>query len=623
MPVIKFELERLLTDKKNLIWLLCLFLITVYFTNLGIIDYRNFFNDKKAFCDFEKKKIKSFVTYGQYYAFGFRLLYEPSKLIVFFRNSNIFQNIESNIDGTEVIKVYNPKKGKFIVNRGYFKDFAGVLFFLGSLYMFYVGSISFRTYPFLKYFISRKHLAASILSRLIMLNLIFMFILLINYLFCIFKGIAFSKIEAGIFASYCIYTLVFLSFFYLAGTFTAAVFKAKKIGAAFIIWIILVLGIPEINNNNLVNRIEKIPTYESLNLKKLSTLMEIEKNTQEKVLQILKGNKDKKEIKKVHKDGALIFFKKVYPANKKIEDEYNRGVSRVIKRYEKESVVIPTSYYRFFTGEISSMGYSGYYDFLNYNARMREDFFQFFFKKRYEVEETHNIESFVKSEENIFKAQSRLPKSFYVGLGFTSLFTILFFAASYFVLSRKLKIKTGIEDPKLKPIDEEGEMYFILCENDKYKNEIYEFYEGDKNTTCIDNIKGKDIDPVISLPRAFDYFCRFEGVEEDRALENLEILGITDISREKKSDESLKKMYCAVCFAKEREKIVIKNFIDRESRDFERKFLDLIEHAQEGDKTVLYLSTQIYYFDSPFTGDIKVNKFKKFKIEKPSAITIR
>ncbi|MCI0470971.1 MAG: hypothetical protein L0Y73_04875, partial [Candidatus Aminicenantes bacterium] len=124
-------------------------------------------------------------------------------------------------------------------------------------------------------------------------------------------------------------------------------------------------------------------------------------------------------------------------------------------------------------------------------------------------------------------------------------------------------------------------------------------------------------------PRAFDYFCRFQEVERERALENLEILGIKDITREPKSDESLRKIYCAVCFAGTSDKIVIKNFIDRESRDFERKFLDLIEHAQDGDKTVIYLSTQIYYFDSPFTGDIKVNKFKKFRIEKPSAITIR
>ena len=134
---------------------------------------------------------------------------------------------------------------------------------------------------------------------------------------------------------------------------------------------------------------------------------------------------------------------------------------------------------------------------------------------------------------------------------------------------------------------------------------------------------GSDFDTGLSPAKTFKYFCRIKGVDTNRAAENLEILGIKDINRVKRSGETLKKIYCALWVAKDAATIIFNDFIDRESRDFERKFLDLIEHALEGEKTIIYLSTQIYYFDSPFTGDIKINKFKKFGIEKPSAITLR
>lgn len=623
MTLINFELERIFTNKKNLIWLLLLFLITIYFTNVGITDYRNFINDKKAFSNFEKERAKSFATYSQYYAFGFRLFYQPSKLLIFFRNSNIFQNIESNIDGSEIIKVYNPKKGKSIADRGNFKDFAGVFFLLGSLLMIYTGSISFINSSFLKCFMSKKNIFLSIIIRLILLNAVFVFILTINYAYARLRGISFSQEETTIFISYGAYTLIFLSFFYLTGTFISAIFKSKKTGLVLTVWIVLILGIPEINNNSLINRIAETPNHESLNLKKLKALMEMEKDTQKRVLQILKENKNQEEIKEIHKNNAFKFYEDVYQGNKKTEAEYNHQVSMVIRKYEKESIIIPTSYYRFFTGEISSMGYAGYFDFLDYISKLREEFFTFYLNRRYDSTEK-DVEHFVKGEENIFRARSRLPETFTGGLAITLLYTLILFAASCFLLFRKLKVRRDIEDPKLTAEeDEEGKMYFALCKNDKTRNEIAEFYRGSPNTVCVDNIKGCEIDPGLSPANTFKYFCRFKGVDAGRAAENLEILGIKDLSKEKRSCEMTKKIYCAVCFAKDAAGIVIDDFIDRESRDFERKFLDLIEHALEGERTIIYLSAQIYYFDSPFTGDIKMKKFKKFRIEKPSAITIR
>lgn len=141
LAFLRFERRRLFGEKKNLIFLGFISLLSVYFVWSGLNEYRQFQAERKIFIKFEKEKISQIVTYAQYGSFGFRLLYEPSPLNLFFINSSVLQDVESNIDSLEAIKVESSFKGKkLFLKRGYFKDFAGILFIFGSLFMLYLGT---------------------------------------------------------------------------------------------------------------------------------------------------------------------------------------------------------------------------------------------------------------------------------------------------------------------------------------------------------------------------------------------------------------------------------------------------------------------------------------------------
>lgn len=611
---IKFELNRIFSIKINLIVMIIFFVLCLLFIFSNSNIYKNFQQEKDSFIEYERNRVEKFVNFDQYGSYGFRVLFEPAPLSILFNESTVFDNLQSIVDMTEILKIESSLKGQNLFNqKGNFTDFSGLFFLVGSVLMLFLAITSYK---------SEKHFFkfGNLIIRLVILIFITIGILVLSYLFLKIPGIKLSGNETNKFTGFSLYLISFLGFFFSGGIFIRVLSKNRQITYifAFVFWFISIIVIPALISQYTIKNAKLLPANEEYNIVKLEEVMNFER----KVKKAVEGLKDLDKINEVFKKMTKDFFATGYKKNTKIENNLNSDIERIVKKHERISILYPTSFYNFLSGTLSSKAYFGYLDFVKYILNLRHKFVQFILFKRYESTDK-DVESFVKGNENIFKAQSRLPKTFFSGLVLTLLYTVILFAASYFVLSRKLKPRKDIEDPQLKPGDEEGEMYFVLCENEEYKNKIYEFYQGDKNAVCIDNITGRLLDPGIALAKTFKYFCQLKGVDEDRAAENLEILGIEDITKEKKSDEAVKKIYCAVCFAKDVEKIVINDFIDRESRDFERKFLELIEHAQEGEKTVIYLNTQIYYFDSPFTGDIKVNKFKKFKIEKPTSITLR
>ena len=69
--------------------------------------------------------------------------------------------------------------------------------------------------------------------------------------------------------------------------------------------------------------------------------------------------------------------------------------------------------------------------------KLRNRFMQFYLKKRYESNDTV-VESFVKNDENIFRARSRLPKTFWLGLLATAFYGTAFLALAYWLLRRQM-----------------------------------------------------------------------------------------------------------------------------------------------------------------------------------------
>jgi hypothetical protein len=67
--------------------------------------------------------------------------------------------------------------------------------------------------------------------------------------------------------------------------------------------------------------------------------------------------------------------------------------------------------------------------------KLRNRFMQFYLEKRYETNDAA-VESFVKNDENIFRARSRLPKTFWLGFLATGFYAAAFFVMAYWPLRR-------------------------------------------------------------------------------------------------------------------------------------------------------------------------------------------
>ena len=435
-----FEWQRIFREKKNLIFFAFISFLSAYFVWSGLNEYRQFQIEKRIFLKFEEEKVKQFTTYVQYGTFGFRLLLEASPLNLFFANSSILQDVESNVDGFEAIRVDSSFKGnKLFLKRGFFKDFAGILFVFGSLLMLYLGNLALTSPAYLRFMKGcmslKKFYLLTTAARLFWLNLFFMALGMGMFLLVHLGGCAFSRGETAIFLRYLLFLILLLDFFYLLGQFTAVLVGFHRVFFLwlFIAWFVSVFLLPEMSRISVFNESRTLESAEKVNLEKFRNLMALEKKFRDYLK--LNPSTPLDQIRQMQKKFAVQFINSSYLVNTSLETKYLREVERVIAAHERQSIVFPTTYYQFVTGEVSGKGYYGYLDFMDDIMKLRNRFIQFYLKKRYE-ETDAPVESFVKNDENIFRARSRLPGSFRFGMLATALYCAALFILAFWRLRR-------------------------------------------------------------------------------------------------------------------------------------------------------------------------------------------
>jgi hypothetical protein len=440
MPAfLRFERRRVFGEKKNLIFFGCIALFSAYFAWSGLNEYRQFQVEKKIFLRFEKEKIGQFATYAQYGAFGFRLLYEAPPLNLFFINSSVLQDVESNIDNFEAIKMESSFKGKkLFLQRGYLKDFSGIPFIFGSLFMLYLGHLAMVSPAYLRFITGRVSLKRFYIlttaARLFWLDLFFILLGSVLFLLVRSRGAVFSRSETLIFAGYLFFLVLLLDFMYLLGQLTSVLVRFRKIFFLwfFVVWFICIFLLPEINRISVFNQSSVLESAEKVNLEKLRNLMAIERRFRD-YLKVNPGT-PLDQIRQMQKKFAVQFINSSFLVNSGLEIKYLRNVEKVIAGHERQSLLFPTTFYYFLTGEASGRGYYGYLDFMDYIMELRNRFVQFYLKKRYESNDAV-VESFVRKDENIFHAQSRLPRTFWLG----ALSAVFYGAVVFFLAYRRLR----------------------------------------------------------------------------------------------------------------------------------------------------------------------------------------
>ena len=309
MNIFKLEFFRIFNNKNSIIYLLMLFVVAMCFVNSGVSDYKDFLSGESDFKKYEQDKISRFRTYSQYAGYGFRVLFEPSPLSIFFEKDKLRQFLESNVDVSENSRVIMHVKGKALTVDRKQMDFAGILFFFGSLYMLYWGAANFKRDKFLKYIVLKENFLKSIYSRLVLLNLLFGIFFAMGYFLVLARGISFSALERSVFVYYSLFTLLFLTFFYMLGLLASVLFRERTVMISLLIWGILIIMLPEVGRTVLNSKADEIPDFESEN---------------------------------VWKPLAIQYLKEGYKVNRKIEAAFNAGVLKTIHSVNRHSILLPS-----------------------------------------------------------------------------------------------------------------------------------------------------------------------------------------------------------------------------------------------------------------------------------------
>lgn len=617
---LKLEKDRIFSFKRNIIFFALFGFICIFFVYSGIQEYKNFLNQKEFFITHEQEKMNLYVSHSQYRAYGFRVLYEPCPLSIFFNNSSVFENLYTTIDMTENLDINRSFKGRnLLLKKGFFKDLAGMFFFFGSLYMVFMGMTSYKSE---KYFFK----FGNIIIRLCILNSIFVILICAWYNFPKVFQLRFGAGDGEVFFYFVIYLLFFLGFFYGVGLLIRVLCGSKPASYiyVFIFWFISVTIIPEAMIIFLQEKSHLLPTNEKYNITKFEEVVNFEQEVQRAIVGITTPEKRNEIYRKMVTD----FLQTGCIKNSKIEKDINRHIQQVVREYEILMLTYPTGFYNYLSGEISSQGYNGYLGYVDYTLALRHNFIEYYLKKRYDSNEK-SIVSLIRDDKNIFYAHSFLPQSFPIAIGLILFYTIILFTVSYVVLKRRIGFRPKIKKPGYE--FRKGNTYFVLCKNDQYRDNLFRCYQADENTIGIDKVKMEELNPGVGLAQMVTYFCKLSGVDKKKVLENLQLLGVVDIEakvprhrwkREKTPDEVIYKIYCAVTMAGTHKIVVVNDFLKRKSREMERQFLELVTRLNQDNKIVVYLSTEIFLTSLPFEGSIKIDNYKSFRID-PLAVSLR
>jgi hypothetical protein len=437
MRFLRYEFLRIFRDKKVILFIVFLLILSLYYISIGISEYMGFLNKKENFIAYEKQKVKQYTNYIQYGGYGFRVLYELSPVTVFFTNSTVFKDIESNVDTLEILKIYHSFKGKnLFTQKERFKDFSGIVFLFGSLFMIYMGAGMIESKNYMRFVLKqmglKKVFFKTLFSRLFWLNMIFVLLFEVVYFFTLIRDIRLHVFSIPFLLPFLLYVLLFLNFFFFIGSLMKILSKFGMITYMwiFLFWVVSIFLIPEINRVYLFNESQKLPTNEKINIEKLKTLMDFEKKGVEV---LLKKQYSSTEIQTINMKLAKEYKKNEFMLNVSREMVLRKGLRNLINYYEKTSLLYPSLYYSFVSHEISGQGFYGYMDFYDYVMKLRTEFLEYYIQKVY-IKRSQKIEPFVKHNENIFIAKNHLPETYLYGILIIMCYCIILIGISYFRL---------------------------------------------------------------------------------------------------------------------------------------------------------------------------------------------
>jgi hypothetical protein len=395
-----------------------------------------------------------------------------------------------------------------------------------------------------------------------------------------------------------------LTFFFIGGCVIGCLKRSIRgiiLGAFYFLSVVLIPFLADIGNEINAANMDSLLKFDLHNLK---IIMKKEKELIDKYGSLKSTDPVPADLVNELKEAVKNEHGKI----KKRESQMRKHMLKKIKQSQTAAAFFPVLNYISTYKEISSQGDLNFVDFYSYGQQRKGEFIDFYIKKRFPEGKEINpdkvgpVENFVKSNENLFFAKTRLPSSFILGVCLTFFYIIVLLIILYLIFRphRKAIVKPSIDFEK-------GNSLFVFCENEKIKNDIFHSYQAQRNASCLDRLTDLSFSGIGIRTKLFlRLFCRLSGVNEKEVLEKLRTMRIADIDTLKVSPEIILKIYAAVMMSKkDLQYLILNDFFKQMTREFERDVTVLLNALLKDGMIVIYLSCD--YFNMLESLDEKVS----------------
>jgi len=444
-PFLKLETRRFLKKRTLFLWL-GLFIVLLFMLNNGIKRYIQTPNLIEKFKESETNTYQRASSYYDYSYRGLSILFITNQEMIFFDGTGFPNDLVGKLDSINNLGIFDSFKDDSLFSHGTsgLGGLPGILLLFGSLLALFFGYETLRPREYLKSLASLlspgRVYAYIILSRLILLALSLLALFIGLFLFAWIRGIDILALDLASLAGFILVAYLVITFFFMLGVWVGLKIRQHfGIIALIVTWFILTMVLPgfihttfKINSVKSTsdyiidnNKADIWKTFEKFFNKKISGANPADMNLRRELIEIY-WNQHSKEMEK-------------------LEEGLKKKIEASIAAYEGAAVFVPTVFYQVTGNEAASKGLHSFIDFYAYLQELKREFLRFYIDHVY-YKDPRIMENFIKSDENIFKSKSRLPKNFGLGLVITLAY-ILILIGFTFPVFRKFLFQPGVNKP--------------------------------------------------------------------------------------------------------------------------------------------------------------------------------
>jgi len=461
--IFKNELKKVF--KRNyVIAFVFIVLVLQLFLQVGRLSQLNNIENRNSLQKVERAKVSSYEYFRQFSTQGITLMFVPSLFGILYNDSS-YELLFSNVNMSFSFNIYPPLWGKeLFTNNSPFLNFMGVslllIFYFG---VFYGKDTTIKT-DYLKTLSSlyskRKTLLIIMFFRLLILVVSVLLMMVINLIVLLISNI--NLFQASLLQFF--WGLILVTFFsYGIGCFLGTVKGSSRRNIAFfVIYVVSVLLLALVLNFFTKINASDIQPVSEFDFENLAVVMNEESFLAKKYPVLPLNESPSNDLKR---DARQSIFNESEKISKNL-DLLKSQLESKIKARKFVAALFPTLFYFSICEDASSNSYDRFIEFFDFTKDKKEKFVLFCVDRIYplpipeknetpapgqqgpgvnpQVQEGQGfqishpkqpiqpkIENFIKGDEGLFFAESKLPRYFWLGSILSLLWVAGFFFASY------------------------------------------------------------------------------------------------------------------------------------------------------------------------------------------------